>query len=176
MRQGHRMQQEKGMWQKGAGLRRLFFCLVFGLLVGGGCNETRVIVEDTPDSLYAYVVGEYTRIRGTRLSTELYPELVALIEDRQRCYVEKQGYSDRIDACRRDYLNRILETARVNIKAAPLLGNFIICIRDCPISHAICAGERSEHPELPCTDVEAQCIEYCLDLYWRGGVPETPPR
>jgi len=155
--------------------RRSLPALLAGLLLLAGCGgePVRDTSMEKPDRLYHQLTNFYEQVRETPLSSSLKADLKRIVESRLACYLDEQGYDGRLQECRDNYLTDTIAMARQKVPAAPMLGNFILCIRDCPISHAICAGEHSYNNGVDCTAIESQCIERCLDLYWRGGVTET---
>lgn len=155
---------------------RIFFpALLAGLLLLPCCSgePVRDTSMEKPDRLYHQLATFYEQVRETPLSSALKADLEKIVEARLDCYLDEQGYDGRLQECRNNYLTATIAMARQKVPAAPLLGNFILCIQDCPISHAICAGEHSYNNGVDCVAIESRCLEHCLDLYWRGGVTET---
>lgn len=110
---------------------------------------------------------KYELIKKTELS-KLHDQMLEIIRNRRDCFFSRFSYSERNDKCNRDYTNSIVQLARDNIKSAPMPGLFIRCIKECPIAGSLCNGEEDSN-ELDCIEMEARCIEYCFDEYWRGG-------
>lgn len=111
---------------------------------------------------------QYEQIRKTILSHELHFELLKIIKARKECFSTQKSWDARSVSCKRKYVNDIVLLARDKIKSAPMRGLFIRSIRECPIAGSLCKGEEGTQ-ELECMEMEARCIEYCLDAYWRGG-------
>lgn len=111
---------------------------------------------------------KYELIKKTELSEELYDQILEIIRNRNDCFSSRFSYSERKDKCNREYTNKIIRLIRAKIKSAPMPGLFIRCIKECPIAGSLCNGEEGRN-ELECLEMEARCIEYCLDEYWRGG-------
>ncbi len=118
---------------------------------------------------YRQMVTGYEAIQKVELS-ELETELKAVVKRRNDCYGNLSNFSSRLTVCRKHYLSDILALARKNIKSSPSLGKFMLCVRECPLVYAMCegAGLNEGDIDLECTVEEIQCIESCLDKYWRG--------
>jgi len=111
---------------------------------------------------------KYEQIKKTPLSDELHDRILEIIQKRKDCFFSRFSYTERNDKCNREYTNKIIQVARANIKSAPMPGLFIRCIKECPIAGSLCNGEQDDN-EFECMNMEARCIEYCFDEYWRGG-------
>lgn len=118
---------------------------------------------------YEDMVMGYEAIEEVELS-ELEGELKEVVKRRNDCYGNISNLSPRLSICRKHYLSEILALARQNIKSAPDLGKFMLCVRECPLAYSMCAGTEIEEINInsECTIKEIQCIELCLDRYWRG--------
>ncbi len=118
---------------------------------------------------YEQMVGGYEMIKGVELS-ELEGKLKAVAVARNDCYEGLSNLSLRLTKCRKHYSFDILELARQNIKSSPSLGKFMLCVRECPLAYSMCRGDESieANDDSECYVKEVQCIEACLDLYWRG--------
>ena len=121
---------------------------------------------------YGLILEHYETISETRLS-ELEEVLVETVNARVDCYGEL-SYDKKLLECRKQYMRTVLEIARQNIKSSPSLGEFMLCVRDCPLTHALCRGTDWNWASDPseCIETEARCLEWCLDAYWRGGQHE----
>ncbi len=119
---------------------------------------------------YKQMVGGYEMIQGIELS-ELEGEFKTVVRSRNDCYEGLSDLSLRLTKCRKRYLSDILALARQNIKSSPSLGRFMLCIRECPLAYSMCRGEESieANNDSECIVREVQCIEVCLDYYWRGS-------
>jgi len=95
-----------------------------------------------------------------------------IIQERLQCYEENWFYADRVEMCRSTYMTDLVQEARKTIKSMPDMGNFLVKVRNCPIVYSICKGER-EGDSKGCVQVERQCIDYVLDRYWRGTLPDS---
>lgn len=113
-------------------------------------------------------IEQYEQSKLTVLSEELHSDLIRIIEARKECFSSQKSYDGRSATCKRAYVNEIVRLARNKIKSAPMRGLFIRAIRECPIAGSLCNGEYGMQ-EIECIEMEARCIEYCLDQYWRGG-------
>ncbi|MBF0200247.1 MAG: hypothetical protein HQK66_02850 [Desulfamplus sp.] len=139
----------------------LLLCIIFW--------PTVVDIETSATSSYESIIAHYNRIKQGEHS-ELKPFLEEVVRDRIFCYSSTSEYSLRLLNCRKEYIYRLLRTAREKIKSAPSLGKFILCIRDCPLSFSLCKGEEYlEATGIECEDMEILCIENCFDRYWRGS-------
>ena len=125
--------------------------------------------KDSAWDFYNLITKEYKSIQKVEFS-ELETELEALVKKRNDCYGSHSELSSRLSDCRKHYLSDILALARQNIKSAPSLGKFMLCVRECPLTYSMCRGAESDeaNPDVECSIKEVQCIEACLDLYWRG--------
>ncbi len=125
--------------------------------------------NDIISGQYAFMVQEYNEIKKAEHS-ELKPLLLEIIDNRLQCYSKTSSYSLRLKNCRKEYIYQMLRTAREQIKAAPNVGEFVLCIRDCPLAFSFCnAEETMAYSEIDCREIEALCIETCLDNSWRGA-------
>lgn len=89
-----------------------------------------------------------------------------IINDRLSCYENNPEYVKRVSLCNDGYLKSIVNAARVEIHARPSLGEFIGSVRACPIMFGMCRGAGNSVER--CILFERQCIDYFLDVYWRG--------
>ncbi len=146
-------------WKHAAGAL-LVLALSSMFLVGG---EDRAWVQ------YEKMVARYETVRKTELS-EFEGLLEKVAKERFACYADISAYDKRLVNCRKQYMNDILEIARQNIKSAPSLGEFMLCVRDCPLAYSMCRGVDTDGDYEPseCIEAEVQCVEWCLDTYWRG--------
>ena len=140
-------------------VRYIILTIMFIMLTSCSQNDSK------HQTRIEYIEEAYSEIKETHL---LYIDdaWVDIINKRLQCFDSEYSVENRTKYCRRNYLKRILITARGKIKAAPLLGDFLVCLYMCPISHSMCKGN-DENDD--CVVREVQCIEYCLDNYWRGG-------
>ncbi|WP_139786636.1 hypothetical protein [Desulfamplus magnetovallimortis] len=123
-------------------------------------------------SPYGAIIETYNMIKASEAS-DLKDLWLELIDERIKCYSETSDYSLRLNNCRKYYIFKILITAREQIKSAPSIGAFMRCVRDCPLAFSLCNGELAvEAIEADCRDIEALCVEVCLDKYWRGNTLE----
>ncbi|MBF0302226.1 MAG: hypothetical protein HQK73_04235 [Desulfamplus sp.] len=118
---------------------------------------------------YEQLVQQYEVIKQTELS-DLQDILIEIINARLKCYTDTSDYSLRLSECRKKYQYAILRAARENLKSSPSLGEFLLCIQNCPLSYSFCNGEElSEGNSKNCRNIEVLCIERCLDDFWRGN-------
>jgi len=118
---------------------------------------------------YDEIVKRYQSVKRGEQS-ELEELLISIIDDRLKCYEETSDYALRLSQCRKKYQYQILRAARENLKSSPSLGEFMICTQDCPLAYSFCNGEElSGQDQEDCRQIEALCIEVCLDSFWRGN-------
>ncbi len=141
----------------------------FGVLIALVCYHNYENTQNTVVlSTNQIIMKKYKLIKDTIITKEFMAELFEIIQERKNCYEEEQGFNTRLSRCRKEYINRLIRFSREHIKSSPRLGDYLRCVRDCPISAALCNGEPYSN-EQKCLERETQCIEYCLDQYWRGG-------
>lgn len=117
---------------------------------------------------YEQMVTRYEMIQDVELS-DLEGDLKEVVAARNDCYLSFYRLPPRLSICRKRYLTDILALARKEVKSAPELGKFMLCVRDCPLAYSMCRGTDINGTDAAseCTKKELQCIELCLDLYWR---------
>lgn len=98
-----------------------------------------------------------------------------LIRARLKCYAEHPSYSQRTQICNDAYLKKIVYLAREAIHSNPDIGRFIPNVSMCPIMFNLCMGKTDKN-STRCIIFERQCIDYNLDVFWRGESqrPKTP--
>lgn len=118
---------------------------------------------------YESMVKGYEDIQHVELS-ELEGDLRAVVTARNECYGQYSDLGSRLSICRKEYLSDILALSRQKVKAAPSLGKFMLCVRECPLAYSMCRGTepKVEDTNAECAMQEVRCIESCLDQYWRG--------
>lgn len=139
---------------------------VFAATVGGVVFQE----EETQPSLEEYILERYDRIKAVEITDDLQEEFAAIIRKRTQCYEGETSFHSRLSNCRKAYINSLVRLSRKSVKSSPRLGEYLRCVSDCPITAALCNGE-SDSDEKDCIYRETQCLEYCLDEYWRGGTP-----
>lgn len=145
----------------------IFFFCVISLLLPSSMNYKYERLHLSP---YGRFIAQYERITTDGEHSDLKPYLFEIVSERLKCYSKTSDYNQRLQKCRKEYMYKALRTAREQIKAAPSLGEFVTCVRDCPLSFSLCKGkEASGYTDSDCKDVEILCIETCLDDYWRGN-------
>lgn len=112
----------------------------------------------------------YAEMENCEVS-DLKEDLSGIIKERLTCYSDNLVTMERVRECRKKYVRSIVAVSRSRIKSAPKLGDSILCFQYCPISEAVCQGDNIDNPTADCVLKEVQCIEYCLDMHWRGGTP-----
>ncbi|MCP4021584.1 MAG: hypothetical protein GY729_07065 [Desulfobacteraceae bacterium] len=140
-----------------------FVCLLVFLHMQTNQNQTNYNKKNVE-----LILERYEEVKQTDLSNELHAKIFDIVQTRRDCFASQVTYDARNNTCRKEYTLSIFQLARENIKSAPMLGLFIRCIRECPIAGSLCTGEEGTNED-QCIDMEARCIEFCLDKYWRGG-------
>ncbi|RJQ57687.1 MAG: hypothetical protein C4530_12145 [Desulfobacteraceae bacterium] len=141
---------------------------VVAFLALGCSGSVRTAAVDRMQHSLSQINFSYARMQKTELS-DLMEDLSAIIHERLDCYSQNVMALDRVADCRKKYIRQIVELCRRRIKSAPRLGDAILCLQYCPISQAVCRGDNIDLEDADCTPAESKCIEYCLDLFWRGG-------
>jgi hypothetical protein len=139
------------------------------LILAIGCSGSEE--AQTPEN-ERYTLSNLNRIYGRMQETELSDlkdDLSVIINERLSCYSKNLKTFERVRECRKKYVRSIVTLCRKRIKSAPRLGDAILCFQYCPISHAVCMGDSIDCENVDCVSSEARCIEYCLDVHWRGG-------
>ena len=125
--------------------------------------------DQSKSDAYVSLIDMYSAIK-TKEQSELKPLLIEIIDKRLQCYSEKADFRMRLKNCRKTYMHQVLRTAREEIKSAPSLGEFMLCIINCPFVFSMCKGEENgSHENVDCRDIECLCIEDCLDRFWSGN-------
>ena len=116
------------------------------------------------------LVNIYAALEHVPLSP-LYDMTREIIAARVACYGQHYTIEGRT-LCRKTYAQQIYFVAAENIRSTPMKGYFVLCVRLCPLAYAICQGDQTLQAGDDATDCiakEAQCIESCMDDFWRGG-------
>ena len=114
----------------------------------------------------------YNNVRDTLPSEINAEQNTQAIQNRLKCYEENHDYGQRIQICNNKYVKSLVHHARKAIRARPNLGEFVINIDFCPILYNICMGQTDDDKER-CILFERQCIDYTLDMFWRGSAQYT---
>jgi hypothetical protein len=117
----------------------------------------------------AYALQQYDIIKNdveSRAGRDLFLEAIS---ERIQCYLTTQIPNDRHAKCVIPYLEKVVEIARGNIKSSPQLGKFLKAVQYCPVVYSMCNGDDFE--TVDCKLIECRCINYALDMYWRGWGP-----
>jgi len=155
--------------------------LTVSMAAGSGCDGKEIRISNTTRLLHAY-----EEVKEAPLSP-LKDAIGQVVEDRLECYVRNTDSQSRIQNCLNDYLRKIVFIARGGIQTVPLVGEFLLCARDCPVIYAMCRGEPREELlqslkerfidaslyDDACIARETQCVEICLDKFWRGVRPPS---
>ena len=114
----------------------------------------------------------YNNVRDTLPSEVNAAENTLTIQNRLRCYEENHDYGQRIQICNNKYVKSIVHHARKAVHSRPNLGEFVLNVDLCPILYNICMGQTEDDKER-CIRFERQCIDYTLDIFWRGSAQYT---
>jgi len=114
----------------------------------------------------------YDRVRNTLPSEVNATENTEAIRNRLKCYEEKHEYLGRIQICNNAYVKRIVDLARRSVHSRPSIGEFVLNVDMCPIVYNLCMGQTERNRER-CILFERQCIDYTLDVFWRGSAQYT---
>ena len=147
--------------------------LVFCLALLGLCPAHAPWAKDlTGNSNIQMVRDLYSNVRETLPSEVNARENTQAIQNRLKCYEENHDYGQRIQICNNKYVKRIVHYARKAVHSRPNLGEFVLNVNLCPILYNICMGQTEDDKDR-CILFERQCIDYTLDMFWRGSAQYT---
>jgi hypothetical protein len=106
----------------------------------------------------------YNTVKDVPRSQKVGDLLVTVASDRVVCY--SHSPLTRLTECIHPYLESIVAIGREHVASAPDLGAFMRNARFCPAAYGACMGEK--HNSNACAKVEASCLEYVYDTFWRG--------
>ena len=136
-------------------------------------TERAVEAKDlTGNSNIQLVRQLYNNVRDTMPSEVNAVENTQAIQNRLKCYEENHDYGQRIQICNNKYVKSLVRHARKGIHSRPSLGEFVLNVDMCPILYNICMGQTEDDKER-CILFERQCIDYTLDMFWRGSAQYT---
>lgn len=148
---------------------RLVLCLALLSL----CPAHAAWAKDLTGNTNIQLVRElYSNVRETLPSEVNAEENTQAIQNRLRCYEENHDYGQRIQICNNKYVKSIVHNARKAVHSRPNLGEFVLNVDLCPILYNICMGQTEDDKER-CIRFERQCIDYTLDMFWRGSAQYT---
>ncbi|MCH5144543.1 hypothetical protein [Desulfovibrio sp. UIB00] len=139
------------------------------------CLYTEHVTEAkdlTGNSNIQFVRELYNNVRDTMPSEVNAVENTQAIQNRLKCYEENHDYGQRIQICNNKYVKSLVRLARKGIHSRPNLGEFVLNVDMCPILYNICMGQTEDDKER-CILFERQCIDYTLDMFWRGSAQYT---
>ncbi len=139
------------------------------------CLYTEHVTEAkdlTGNSNIQFVRELYNNVRDTMPSEVNAVENTQTIQNRLKCYEENHDYGQRIQICNNKYVKSLVRHARKGIHSRPNLGEFVLNVDMCPILYNICMGQTEDDKER-CSLFERQCIDYTLDMFWRGSAQYT---
>ena len=148
---------------------RLVLCLALLSL----CPAPAAWAKDLTGNTNIQLVRDlYSNVRDTLPSEVNAAENTLTIQNRLRCYEENHDYGQRIQICNNKYVKGIVHHARKAVHSRPNLGEFVLNVDLCPILYNICMGQTEDDKER-CILFERQCIDYTLDMFWRGSAQYT---
>ena len=148
---------------------RLVLCLALLSL----CPAPAAWAKDLTGNTNIQLVRDlYSNVRDTLPSEVNAEENTLTIQNRLRCYEENHDYGQRIQICNNKYVKSIVHNARNAVHSRPNLGEFVLNVDLCPILYNICMGQTEDDKER-CILFERQCIDYTLDMFWRGSAQYT---
>jgi hypothetical protein len=145
---------------------------ILAAVLGIGLSATAAAKDLTGNSNLRIVRDLYERVLGTLPSGVNAAGNAAAIRDRLKCYEENHSYTQRIQVCNNAYVKRIVGLARETIHSRPNIGEFVLNVDKCPILYNLCMGQTEQDRER-CVLFERQCIDYTLDVFWRGSAQYT---
>ena len=148
---------------------RLVLCLALLSL----CPAPAAWAKDLTGNTNIQLVRDlYNNVRDTLPSEVNAEENTLTIQNRLRCYEENHDYGQRIQICNNKYVKSIVQHARKAVHSRPSLGEFVLNVDLCPILYNICMGQTEDDKDR-CIRFERQCIDYTLDMFWRGSAQYT---
>ena len=137
------------------------------------CATPKAEAKDLTGNTNIQFVRElYNNVRDTMPSEVNAAENMQTIQNRLKCYEENHDYGQRIQICNNKYVKSLVRHARKGIHSRPSLGEFVLNVDMCPILYNICMGQTEDDKER-CILFERQCIDYTLDMFWRGSAQYT---
>lgn len=137
------------------------------------CAAPKVEGKDLTGNTNIQLVRQlYNNVRDTMPSEVNAAENTQTIQNRLKCYEENHDYWQRIQICNNKYVKSLVRHARKGIHSRPSLGEFVLNVDMCPILYNICMGQTEDDKER-CILFERQCIDYTLDMFWRGSAQYT---
>ncbi|GHU25107.1 hypothetical protein FACS189497_00570 [Betaproteobacteria bacterium] len=122
--------------------------------------------EETPQAPLADEIPViYNTIKSVPQSRKLGALLEITVRERIACY--SASPLTRLEQCLPPYLTSIVSMGRNNVRSAPDMGSFLRNVRFCPIAYSTCMGDVGNNDV--CVGMEASCIDYVFDSYWRGA-------
>lgn len=147
----------------------IVFIVILGTILFWAYPAGKESNDHLTSSQYDAIVHQYEAIKRAEQSN-LQDILLQIVNVRLKCYLNTSEYSLRLSECRKQYEYDILRAARENLKSSPSLGEFMLCIQNCPLAYSFCNGEELvEGKSIDCRNIEILCIENCLDMFWRGS-------
>lgn len=137
------------------------------------CFATTASAQDLKNKSNINLVRNlYHKVEKTNPSVVNAKENQETISARLQCYETHYEYSQRIQICNNSYIKNIVLLARKSIHSRPNLGEFVLNVALCPVINNLCMGQNENNRE-KCIQFERQCIDYTLDVFWRGAAQYT---
>ncbi len=137
------------------------------------CVSSAAFAKDLRDnSNINFVRDLYHNVNDTIPSDVNAEENEDTVRKRLTCYEEYHDYALRIQICNNAYVKQIVHLARQAVRSRPSLGEFVLNVGMCPIQYNLCMGQTENNKER-CITFERQCIDYTLDVFWRGAAQYT---
>lgn len=141
--------------------------LILGVLLAAAITMVPSHTYKVPARNYMHFALElYKHSAETRLSSTSQELFSDTVDRRLQCYQLHGFYLERMQICNCNYVSEIINNSRKRIRSMPAVGSFAREVRRCPVVYAICMGKYDDKAK--CRDMELRCIDYNLDLYWRG--------
>ncbi|MDR1677437.1 MAG: hypothetical protein LBS44_03495 [Deltaproteobacteria bacterium] len=150
-------------------IRKLFYYAPLGIVIFI-ILATVVAIFNIKEKAHVDLVSHQYFENIYDIMTSVYPSNISnslydISNQRLSCYGSKPT-NRLIGICNKQYLLSTLSIGRQKIDSAPNIGEFLLTISNCPIIYSICRGK--EGGEDYCQKVEALCMDYVFDFYWRG--------
>lgn len=169
-----------------------FLLILFLLFMAYEAGTALLASSYEPNSVPRAIVAEAGNAT-LRLPTPLTPLVETVVAQRRRCMSANPALTS-MHSCSSLYFNELMAMAEQVVESVPNRVGFIGCARKCPSVAALCDGVReiNESPAVagpatneapptellnlphPCINLEAVCLEGCLDKYWRGAYGPGP--
>lgn len=152
---------------------RICLCTTLLCLLLAPAEATTARAQDLKGKTNINLVRDrYRKVSRTLPSVVNAKENEQAIRERLSCYEGYHDYTQRIKICNNTYIKEVVRLARQSIHSRPSLGEFVLNVGICPVLFNLCTGQTNNDRER-CILFERQCIDYTLDVYWRGAAQYT---